>query len=680
MLTWVIQNNIMKKDRARFVLATFLILGSVSSLRAVEIVPASLQDIVKAMGPDAFGLAITQEALPDLFTLTANRIEEDPKQFTIQKPYTSGRWKGGKAVIEYARDLTYTQVSVYDREGQRQRIYSVRTKFTEQVEQLKAQVQEPTRSSHEANPPSSTPEPEEFEIVSAPKPVSTKTSTPTTENDSEAKFSYEWDDAKGAYVPVVASAVVVDAVEVPAKAEEKPPSSQLHKRRHHHVETETAQASGASQSANNDETTVSAALKASQTVPAKVQVNNTVWVERLPSDDQTPAERPRQKKPPPPAETAPTDEENQPAQVASVKTSVPQVTPPSSSPSAAPGAAPQDQWVPQEVQQKPNPKKGIEVAQNPVVAESVPSEQELLETAPAASQTSASRPSEKKTATSPVVAEQSAPNPVFVPTATPTPAPASSPTSAPASTPAPASPLKSIRVAAPPSEAVTPAAVSSTEEPPAATQKQSGPDTSEGDAWVPKKTPAAVESPEPAAEPVQVAMVPKPAPVDNSVENLLKIAGEGSGAPHESDNWVPQKTKPVKTVDLDQEVEQIRARENKQEAAARKVVKIKQDVNNPEEGVLPVSTFEKFSGPMYGRHREYERRFVPGKTRHAKVPNYNFYVDEVDRKKEIHNVYYYVHQKGKGPRLVAVERHTKVSFLGNYDIEKEDKGKLTTYN
>src|SRR5688572_25858735 len=72
---------------------------------SVEIVPASLQDILSAMGADAKGLALTQEALPDLFVLTASRIEENPKQFIVEQPYMSGRWQGGKAVIEYARDL-----------------------------------------------------------------------------------------------------------------------------------------------------------------------------------------------------------------------------------------------------------------------------------------------------------------------------------------------------------------------------------------------------------------------------------------------------------------------------------------------------------------------------------------------------------------------------------------------
>jgi len=180
-------------------------------------------------------------------------------------------------------------------------------------------------------------------------------------------------------------------------------------------------------------------------------------------------------------------------------------------------------------------------------------------------------------------------------------------------------------------------------------------------------------------------MAPVPAAhVDNSVENLLKIANERQPAAlRDSDAWVPKKPSAVKPeVDIDREVARVRTQENRkiEETAKRNSVRVRRDINNPEEGVLPVSSFEKYSGPMYGRHREYERRFVPGKKKRAKVPDHDFYVDEIDRKKEIHNVYYYLHQKGKGPKLVAVERHERVSFLGNYDIEKEDKGKISTYN
>src|SRR5262249_7218595 len=97
-----------------------------SVLLATTIVPASLQDIVEAMGVDARGLNLRQDSLPDFFTLTASPLDEDSTKLTTEQPQSSCRWNGGKAVIEYARDLSYTLVSVYDKEGHRERIYSVK--------------------------------------------------------------------------------------------------------------------------------------------------------------------------------------------------------------------------------------------------------------------------------------------------------------------------------------------------------------------------------------------------------------------------------------------------------------------------------------------------------------------------------------------------------------------------
>src|SRR5882724_1058772 len=120
-------------------------------LLGIEIAPATARDILSALGPDASGLHISQDTLPDLFALTASRIEESPKQFTVEQPYLSGRWKGGKAVIEYARDLSYTLVSVYDKDGHRQRIYSVRTAFSSHAAPQEAKAapteQEPAETS-----------------------------------------------------------------------------------------------------------------------------------------------------------------------------------------------------------------------------------------------------------------------------------------------------------------------------------------------------------------------------------------------------------------------------------------------------------------------------------------------------------------------------------------------------
>src|SRR5690349_11259836 len=65
---------------------------------------ATAEDILSALGPDGQGLPLTADKLPDLFDLTASRLDEQPKKFIVEQPYVSGRWKGGKAVIEYARD------------------------------------------------------------------------------------------------------------------------------------------------------------------------------------------------------------------------------------------------------------------------------------------------------------------------------------------------------------------------------------------------------------------------------------------------------------------------------------------------------------------------------------------------------------------------------------------------
>jgi hypothetical protein len=402
----------------------------------------------------------------------------------------------------------------------------------------------------------------------------------------------------------------------------------------------------------------------SQSAGAKVKVANTTWVEKT--------------------EEAPKPEYRRVKR----RRHHPKVNPPAEAPvvASAPGT--------QSAEPAPKPPAPVVALANtpavqetplhlsPVTAESVPSEEELLGIKSAAPK---GPPAPTPAAAEPVPAPASTsvptptPKPVAAPASTPNPVSTPKPLPAPILTP---SPTPTTPVAPP---AAVQAGVPSTEELLAVSPKKSGPDTTEGDAWVPKAAakPVVAEpaEPPPPKEPMKVAMAPGPVPVDNSVENLLKIAGERqSGAPRDSDAWVPQKTSMVKPdVDIDREVTRIRAQEN-QEAAKRKVVRLKRDINNPEEGVLPVSSFEKFSGPMYGRHREYERRFVPGRKQHAKVPDHDFYVDEVDRKKEVHNVYYYAHQKGKGPKLVAVERHETVSFLGNYDIEKEDKGKISTYN
>src|SRR5205807_1983345 len=183
------------------------------------------------------------------------------------------------------------------------------------------------------------------------------------------------------------------------------------------------------------------------------------------------------------------------------------------------------------------------------------------------------------------------------------------------SLPAPTSVKATPLMAAP---KITESAVPSTEELIArpetkgGSKTQTGPDTSASDSWVPKATPKPAvvepEMPEPPKESMKVASLPKSRPVDNSVDNLLKMAEQGKGEmPHESDHWVPRKTAmPSPEVDLNKEIARVREQERQQAAATKPKVQIRHDVNNPEEGVLPVSSFEKFSWPLYGRHREYE--------------------------------------------------------------------------
>jgi hypothetical protein len=107
------------------------------------------------------------------------------------------------------------------------------------------------------------------------------------------------------------------------------------------------------------------------------------------------------------------------------------------------------------------------------------------------------------------------------------------------------------------------------------------------------------------------------------------------------------------------------------------VAKVNRDVNNPDEGVRPFYSLEKYSGAQYGRHREFERRVVYKQNKASPVKGYEFYIDEVDRKQEKHYLYYYkIDPKTKKAQLIATERHEHVTFLGNYDIGSEEKGKI----
>jgi hypothetical protein len=313
---------------------------------AVEMAPASAPEILEALGRDALGLALTPEDLPDLFAVTAGGIDQDPRQLIVEKPYQSGPWKGGKVVIEYSRDLSYTRVSVHDRDGRRQRLYSV------------------TALLAEAKPRTAPPAP------------------------SEMPAFYIWDDSRSAYVPV------------------------------------------------------------------------------------------------PPAAAAP---------------------------------------------------KG----------------QEALPVLP--------------------------------------------------------------------------------------------------------------------AEPVLSSATPQP--VAPPAQTLIPI---------ESDHPFPEKARPapeaparIIDVPIDRDVWRMRDEERKRRME-REAAKQKQEE-------LRLSAFEKFSGPKLGRHWEYERRFVPGRNRFSQAPPHDFYIDEVDRAKKVHNIYFYAHEISGTPRVVAIERRRISAFDSDYGVKKEDQGHITAY-
>jgi hypothetical protein len=147
-----------------------------------------------------------------------------------------------------------------------------------------------------------------------------------------------------------------------------------------------------------------------------------------------------------------------------------------------------------------------------------------------------------------------------------------------------------------------------------------------------------------------------------------------SGLVKAGDKWVPAPGNPQ----LGSKEERELAMLNNLKPVTKPIVKVNRDINNPEEGITPFYSLEKFSGGQYGRHREFERRVIYKQNKKSSVQGYDFYIDEVDRKQEKHYLYYYkVDPKTKKVKLVATEKHEKVSFLSNYDVGAEDKGKIS---
>lgn len=201
--------------------------------------------------------------------------------------------------------------------------------------------------------------------------------------------------------------------------------------------------------------------------------------------------------------------------------------------------------------------------------------------------------------------------------------------------------------------------------------------TLDSDAWTPQPVPPPAAEREPVAVSAarqtpakrRAQAAEKPLSEAEQMQRAVQLAKRTS---LESDSWSP---KPVR---LQAEKEPDFSFLEKIKPPTQKPA-IKQDIGNPEEGVLPVNSFDKFDGPMYGRHREFERRVIYTHNRRSPVKGYDFYVDEVNRKEEYHHLYYYKFDKHQKPKLIAVEKHDHVTFLSNYDVGREGKGKITTY-
>jgi hypothetical protein len=717
---------------------------------AILLVPANAQEIASVLGPDARGLHLRAAALPDLFTLTASRLDEDPKTFIVEQPYVSGHWQGGKAIIEYARDLSYTQVSIYDRNGNRQRIYSVRSKLEERtpppvlvipeidapfdktpppalsvnapgdrprrrhavaVEEAAPDqpvvpvvaalpmttpvtIVEPTpilvpvpKAVPVAPPPMATPKavskpvpkenPKPVVVVETPLPPpapavkSTQppaVSEPITEETMGEGTHYEWDEAKGAYIPVnvkiIAPATPTSAPKVTVTAAAPAPmpvESSAHRAPAQTVgppiDLHPAPESNENWAAISEDL----AQHALVTVAAKPGKRPTKAVSVAPVAAVVSVVPVALPTPSPVATPAPIVSPEETTLAAVPHPAAQSVSAVSALPKSAPVSVPSPVVVPVAAPVTPSPgRKGarghgeFQTAQAQVVVTSADAYDLPADEKPVPTSSRKSKGSSSGAASASVPAAVSVAVPEHVESAV-----------APAHTAAP------VVLESPVPAAAAPAANDNANVVPAANAPANS--SLDSDDWVPKNN-------KPTAEDIAIPAL-KPKAKATSIDDLMQIASVNQGAvPNEANVWVPRNTTlPAPDADIHDELSRVRG---KRKVAPKVVPKINRDINNPEEGVLPANSFEKFSGSRYGRHREYERRLSFTKKANAPLSpkSYDFIVDEVDRKKEFHNVYFYTHEaKGKPPRLIAVEKHERVTFMSNYDVDKEDKGKLTKY-
>src|SRR5207237_6924048 len=133
-------------------------------------------------------LGLSQADQINLSRILEQRSDESSTdEFFFEQPYAAGHWKGGRMVVEYAHDLSYTIVSIYDKDGKRQRIYSVRAH--------PERGQAPAKQTIEAAPP---PPPALPPTARPERPSQTREAGSSTTMQVNAS---EWNDQKQAYVP-----------------------------------------------------------------------------------------------------------------------------------------------------------------------------------------------------------------------------------------------------------------------------------------------------------------------------------------------------------------------------------------------------------------------------------------------------------------------------------------------
>ncbi len=111
-------------------------------------------------------------------------------------------------------------------------------------------------------------------------------------------------------------------------------------------------------------------------------------------------------------------------------------------------------------------------------------------------------------------------------------------------------------------------------------------------------------------------------------------------------------------------------------AASLKQFAIPTQINNPEKGIELWDNRNVSTGPRYGIFREFERRVIPAEEKKSGLPDYEYTVEEVNRRKGTHVIFYYKTSPAQKPILVATEKMKNLTFLSNYAILSEERDRL----